>query len=318
LCLGSERPQLIFEGPERSFFLVLTNAPHEPTAPEAVLSAHLIFEAESLDAGADVANRIIANILNCLAYTTNRKFMLKSLKRVIDWTPGIVQREALLFVEKPEWDVAEPGLDVLFVTSAERIMSMQGGEEQQAAMRWYRLALQTETVDEQYSCFWFALEIAAQFLKPPDRIASKCPRCQGPLLCPACNTQPLHRRYPGEAIRHLVERVHPKDVDEIFGTLQLIRHTLMHGGRIEAFRNQLPCSSQEAIDKLAAITRQAIGLMFSNPDPDGPQPLTIGVVPTVVRRRIVGSAYIQTAMRGNPEEPDIRDFPKIDFQIVQD
>jgi uncharacterized NAD(P)/FAD-binding protein YdhS len=142
-------------------------------------------------------------------------------------------------------------------------------------------------------------------------VSSKCPHCQEPLFCATCNTHPLHRPYPGEAIQHLVQRVHPSNADSIFETLQHIRHTLMHGGRIETIRSQLPCTDQEAVGKLAAITRQGIGLMFANPDPEPQTPLTIGIVPTVVRRRIVAKAHITTALGGNPDEPDIANFPSI-------
>ena len=86
--------------------------------------------------------------------------------------------------------------------------------------------------EEQFSYFWFALEVAAKTMKGKEKIASKCPKCQGKLFCEICKDYPLHRRYSGEAIQQVVETVHPADSEQVFKTLQLIRHTLMHGGRI--------------------------------------------------------------------------------------
>ena len=80
----------------------------------------------------------LGEILNFLTYATNRKFALRTLKRVIDWTPGVVDRNAAIFVETPEFDEAEPALGIDFIDTAQRLLAMQGGDAQRAAMRWYR------------------------------------------------------------------------------------------------------------------------------------------------------------------------------------
>jgi hypothetical protein len=157
-------------------------------------------------------------------------------------------------------------------------LAMSSGEEQQAAMRWYRLAIQASIIEEQFSYFWFALEIASENLKGTEKVPSKCPRCQGPLFCEKCGDHPTHRRYPGEAIRQLIQRVHPEGADEIFNTLQTIRHTLMHGGRISSVISELPRDEQEAVNKLAFVTWQAISIMFSKPDTASTEELNLDML----------------------------------------
>jgi hypothetical protein len=188
-------------------------------------------------------------------------------------TLGLTERDATIFHETPEWDIAEPALDHPFIDTAEWVLAVQSDkQEQQAAMRWYRRGIEEENLEDQFAYFWFALEIAAQSLKGDEKVSSKCPKCKGPLFCESCREHPMHRRYQGEAIKHLVERVHPQNLDEVFDALQLIRHTLMHGGRIASVLERLPCNANQAVAKLAFIVWQAINLMFDRPDPYADRP----------------------------------------------
>jgi hypothetical protein len=269
LCLEPTANALTLNGPAGSFLLTLSNAEHDPMLPKSVLIAHLVFEAPKFDKNLrDLALAKLSECLNFLTYTTNRKFEVIFLKRIIDWTPGTVQRQAFIYAERSEWDIAEPGLDQRFMETADRLLTMSSGSsEQQEAMRWYRRGIQSSNIEEQFSCFWFALEILAEALKGPEKVPSRCPRCKGPLFCESCGEHPIHRRYVGEAIQTLIEQVHPDSSGEIFKTLQMIRHTLMHGGRISSIISRLPCDEQQAVTKLAFITWQAISRTFTKPDP---------------------------------------------------
>lgn len=317
LCLEQGANPLVLSCPTDSFTLTLANADHDISLPKSVLSAHLIFEAPSFENTREIAFKKIAEAMNFLTFATNRKFSVVLLKRIIDWTPGIVDRQAIIFVETPEWDVAEPQLDEKFVNTAQCLLAMSSDSEQQEAMRWYRRAIQAEVLEEQFSYFWFALEIIAERLKGSEKVPSKCPHCNGPLYCEVCNKQPVHARYAGEAIKLLIERVHPKDSDEVFKTLQKIRHTLAHGGRISHVIGDLPCSEEQALNKLAFVTWNAISLMFNKPDPDPSAPLDFGYVDNFARRKIVGSAHMVFGRGGDPNNPDIKDFPKVDFSVRQ-
>ena len=318
LCRTPGNAPLQLRGPGGAFSLTLSNLgnPDDPT--EGVLSAQLTFEAASFDkALKEVAYDKLSAILNCLAFTTNRKFVVKKLKRLIDWTPGLQERDAIIYHDSPEWDTAEPALDAKFLDTAERLLTMTSGAEQSAAMRWYRLGLQAEVLEEQFSYFWFALEISAETMKGKENIASKCPRCQGKLFCEICKDYPLHRRYVGEAIQQAIETVHPEDADEIFKTLQLVRHTLMHGGRISSVRDQLPCDEQQAVNKLAFVTWQSIFRMFSNPDPRGEEPFNFGYCDNLVRRTLSFGLHIKTTLKGgDPNNPQLADFPHVQIDAT--
>jgi hypothetical protein len=314
LCLADGAEPLTLNAPDGSFSLTLSNVQDRL---ESVLAAQLIFEADSLDGIRQIASEKLAAILNCLTYATNRKFALKTVKRAIDWTPGTIDRSALVFVETPEFDRAEPELDHDFVDTAERLLAMRAGDEQTAAMRWYRRGIQTDQLEEQFSYFWFALEIASEALKGTERVPSKCPKCNSPLFCEACNDHPTHRRYAGESIQHMVERVFPKNSKEVFDALQTIRHTLMHGGRIASVLSKLPFDDQTAVNTLAVITWRALGQMFDKPDPRPDTPLNFGDPESVVRRTLVAGAKFVTRLKGDPNDPQLRDIPEIKFEAKQ-
>jgi len=317
LCLAPNDSPLTLHAPNGSFSLTLSNTDPDHHLPEAVLSAQVVFEADSFNRNLrTVAFDKLNEILNCLTFTTSRKFSPKRLKRIIDWTPGLVERKAIIYVETPEWDRAEPAFDEKFIDSTERFLAMLSGEEQQAAMRWYRLGIQAEGVEDQFSDFWFALEIAAENMKGSKRATSKCPQCRADLFCKNCGDFPTHRPYPGEAIKQAIERVHPQDSDEIFETLQKIRHALLHGGRISSIISELPCNEEQALNKVAFIARQSIILMSSKPDPRPEAPMNLGYSENITRRTIVGGVTVQATMLGDPANPKLADFPAFHFDVM--
>jgi hypothetical protein len=319
LCLPVGATPLTLNDPGGRFSLTLSNASEaEHAVPEAVLSAQVIFETElgfpeerrEID---ELAHQWLSEALNVLAFTTNRKFVSRTLKRLVDWTPGLIDRDAMIYTETPEWDLAEPELNADYIGTAERLLSMQAGPEHQAAMRWHRIAVQEGVLEQQFSYFWFALEIVAEAVKGAERIPSLCPRCRTPLYCERCQIHPTHRRYPGEAIQELVRRVQPHQPDEVFQVLQRIRHTLMHGGRIADIPD-LPCSDQQAVNKLGVITWNAIAFMANKTDDPRPEaPLTFGVPDHYVRRKLVATAHMRLRLP-NPDNPNIADFPAINFE----
>jgi hypothetical protein len=165
LCLVDGAEPLTLNSPDGMFSLTVSNADANQGLPNAVLSAQLIFESACFDENIRrLALDILEQALNCLTYATNRKFSLQRLKRVIDWTPGIVERQAIIYHETPEWDSAEPALDATFLDTTERLLAMQSGKDQRAAMRWYRLGIQADVLEEQFGYFWFSMEIAAEAL----------------------------------------------------------------------------------------------------------------------------------------------------------
>jgi hypothetical protein len=57
-------------------------------------------------------------------------------------------------------------------------------------------------------------------------------------------------------------------------------------------------------------------MMFNKADPNPDAPLDFGLVENFARRKIVGGAHVVVGMLGgDPENPDIKAFPKFDLSV---
>lgn len=318
LSLPENAQPLGYEDPYGRYALTLKNATGEKRPARAVLSAEMLLEADDLRAAAEAAPLLMADALNFLVLATNHMFRVLLLRRVVDWTPGIVNRQALVFAEVDERDEAVPILEQALVDSAVALSSVSADPAQHAALRWYRLGVQAGHPDEQFSYFWFALEIAAEAMKGPEKVAHHCPHCQGDLYCPTCEKTPVHRRYAGEAIAQMIDRVLPKPeaASEVHGTLSKVRHALMHGGRIEDAVTNLPCDEAQAVNTLATVTWHAIGTMSDGKAATRAEPIQLIPPQNMLRRRLVASAEVQTSMAGDPNAPSLDAFPNLDVSLT--
>ena len=97
LCLALDVSPLTLRGPDGAFSCTISNAGKSPEAPDAVLSAQLIFQAESFDNTLrDVAYDKLAEILNCLLLrqTEVRRQKAEASDR-LDTGPGRTRRDHL-------------------------------------------------------------------------------------------------------------------------------------------------------------------------------------------------------------------------------
>ena len=113
----------------------------------------------------------------------------------------------------------------------------------------------------------------------------------------------------------MVERFYPTNTDEIFKPLQLIRHTLMHGGRIASLADKLPGNPQQAVNIMAFVSWQALLLMFEKIPSGHERPISVGYKDQFVRRTVVATADMTVRMPGDPNNPKIEDLPAVNFKV---
>jgi hypothetical protein len=315
-CLPENDPPLVVRGPFDTYTLTLSNTDAAHHASTGVLAARLVFDANDLHTARPIADDYIGFCLNALTYITGHAFGYNSLKQIVDWSPGKTMRELIRYVETPMRDLAEPALGTEFGPTMEHFLVTQAGEKQQTALRWFRLGLQADKVEDQFTYFWFALEIAAEALKDREKVPSACPHCRGPLYCEACEKHPLHKKYPGQAIKALVDRYADSENPDIFHCLQKIRNTLMHRNRIASVIDSLPCNETDAVNALAHITQEALGEMFTVKNENPPSRLVMARSSDVTRKKIVMSVHASVGMGGDPDKPTFSDLPNIEVTIV--
>lgn len=318
-CLNEVEKQIKLKNSSSLFEVVIKNNPKAGPLSKDALLAEMIFETQDLNSARSQALDNMAQVLNALARTTGGRFDSVNVIRVIDWTPGIIDREAHYFATTRA-KLSFPELDSELARTVERIMAMHNDEISQTVMRWYRMGRRAEGPEEQFMYLWFAIEVAAGALKEAGKITIKCPRCQSDLFCPTCEDTPMRRRMETEAIKDLICSVAPPeaDHDELYKTLIKIRNTLHHGRRLHSIIGELPCTEEQALNAVANIAWRAITRLAdedADPEPDGI--FSFIAIEDVTNNVMVVSSVIGTKfLRGDPNNPQLSDAPDINISMV--
>ena len=321
LCFADDAAEYAINSPEGHFTVTLKNyASSKPFAKRSIVAV-LVFEIDNLDQARDAALDHFATVQNALTFATGAVFQEVIVTKAFDWERGKVERQAAYYAT-PEATLSHPVLDGSILKSAERVMAMHGDEVCQAIMRWYRLGIRSDMLEEQFSYFWFAAEIAAEALKATGKIAPKCPSCNSDLFCPNCDQTPLRKRFSAEAIEDLIHSAAPPagNKDELSKTLFKIRNTLQHGRRMASIIDTLPCTEEQAVNVMARIAWRAIArLADSDADTELEEPLSFIIQDEVHRRTMVMTANIVTQLMGTEHDnPKMENAPAIKLSMVVD
>jgi len=321
ICLSDPAEQFTLNHPSGRFEVVIQNNPRAGPFARDALRVEMIFEVDSLDNAREQAMDNMAIVINALARTTGARFDDMTVIRALDWTPGLIDREARYYATSRA-KVSIPAFGKDFADTAERMMAMHDDDVSQTVMRWYRLGRGAEGPEEQFMYLWFAVEVAAGSLKETGKIAHKCPKCGTDLYCSACGEAPTRRRFETEAIKDLICSVSPPDADhdELYTTLTKIRNTLHHGRRIHSVIDKLPCTQEEALNVLANIAWRAITRLGNeDSDPVPEEPLKFALIENVQNNVMVLSSVVGTRFeKGDPNKPVLSDAPDIKISMVID
>jgi hypothetical protein len=305
--------------PGGQFQIVFRNEKSGFSYIDEVVSAQLTFDAIDLDQAKERSQDLLASALNSLVWVSMSMVRQAKLIRVVDWDPGKVMRDAFIFSESPRIAVPEPILVPELIETAAALHAAQQNDRAQSALRWFRLGIGGSGIEEQFTYLWFALETAAEALKQPGKVRSKCPVCEGDLYCEVCNDHPEHRRFAADAIRDLIVAAYADEHSgrEAFKVLTKIRHTLMHGRRMASVESSLPYDTQRATNELAQIARDAIWKLsdFSGFKAKEMQ-LNIVDVQDVIRGRLIMAARVQTVYGSDPENPVLGDRSGLKINII--
>lgn len=318
-CLAEGQEEISLANPKRAFEVKIRNNPKAgPFAKEALI-AEMLFETPDLDAAKDIALDLMAVVLNALGKVTGGRFEFVNVTRIIDWTPGLIDRQARYFI-KTRAAPSSPFLDHALAGTAERVMAMFNDEVSQTVLRWYRLGMRAQGPEEQFMYLWFAIEVTAGAQKEPGKIAVTCPKCQSNLFCQTCDSTPTRRRFETEAIKDLIWKVSPPNVDnqEIYETLIKIRNTLHHGRRLYSILHELPCTVEQALHVTAQIAWRGITHLADNDaDPRPEDPLTFIKLEDVINRDMVVGLTVETRFeKSDPNAPKLSDAPAIEMNFV--
>lgn len=224
-----------------------------------LLSVQIVFDAPSLDQARELGTAHLVRLLNAFALVTSAAVRTHRTLHIVEYGPGRVMRSALLwddgtrFLKNPE-----PIVDEEFAPTLAKVLNFQPPPAIARALRWYRLGVHAPLSEDQFQYFWFALEILAEHLKPTDKVHSKCPHCKGALYCATCESHPMHRPFPKQAIEHLIRTVVPKIDDSTLQALDTTRNALMHGSTSGEIESNLNRTVVDVVDTVGKIVRETL------------------------------------------------------------
>ena len=296
LSVVADDQTLIISDPRDAFKALIRNIPRSEFTTPFLLSVHIYFEAEALRDAADAAEDHLATCLNMLAFTTGSGFRKHRIRQIVDAEPSLkgAMRDIRMWGDRIEYDDPQPFLDDEHAKTIERLLAFDIPPAIRRAMRWYRLGIDASALDDQFTYFWFALEIVAEFQKPAAKVNDKCPHCQSALYCEKCETHPQHKPYAKQAIRALLMDADKGCDDATVALLDKTRNSLMHGATLREIEGSLPDPHESVIDTLGRLLWKALVKQFPTEMFDGS--LVMGVPSTYVHYKATAVAHIQTVV----------------------
>ncbi|WP_132613159.1 methylamine utilization protein MauJ [Rhizobium laguerreae] len=254
---------LTIKDPRGSYEARIKNIPRSEYTTPFLLSLHLNFDAPGLKEANDVADDLLANCLNMLAFTTGSSFRKHRIRQIVDAEPKQgAMRDVLMWGEVVEYDDPQPFLRPEHTSSIERLLQFDVPPAIRRALRWYRLGIHADSPDDQFTYFWFALEIVAEFQKPTSKVHDKCPHCQSALYCEKCEKHPEHRPYAKQSIRALMMAADGECDEATAALLDQTRNSLMHGATLREIESTLPDPHESVVDILGRILLKALVRQF--------------------------------------------------------
>jgi hypothetical protein len=296
---------LEYSHPDGSFKVRLTNKKVCPIAESPVLDVHLLFEAEDIEVAHKRVKPMVRQFLRWLTFTTHCGFKILAVNRLIDWTPGLSMRDQFIY-HADLTDMPPPAISEELLQTISLLNQNALSPDVNRALRWFANGVAAELMDDQFQCFFFALEILAQVHKSVAPVPDKCPRCQTPLFCEKCEEVPMHRPYAKQAVQQLIEKIAPTWVGG-FETMNVARNGVMHGETIEEIESRISLPFDDLVDRAGQMAWVAI--MNSIQLPAGKNKLALAQASTFIRRSLVARFRMQMGSLGDPNNPTLESQP---------
>jgi methylamine utilization protein MauJ len=315
IILPENVPFLRYDHPASIYTAFLRNIPgtrHDLT----YLSMQFVFDAPSLLEAKRTGEQLAKEFLDYVCLASNLKARLRALLQIFNWEPGdSAMREALYFTKSQAHDDApysalqQPLLDTVALLQAHPV-----NPRLRRAMKWFANGVASKSPDDQFTFFWFVVELIAQIIKEPSRVPDKCPTCREPLYCPTCQTSPLHRPYPKQAIEQLFLKYCSNEPEIFYGRATEARNFLMHGDEVHSIEAALKIEFPNLVNEMGELAWISILNQFT--------PALVNKTPLFLQTNqyvymnLSAKAHVQVGFAPNFENPAPSHFPNLNFTIT--
>jgi hypothetical protein len=316
IILPPEVPVLRYEHPTELFTAFLRNIPEE-RSDLTFLSMQLVFSAPSLTEAKLVGEQLAKEFLNYLCFTSNLKVRLRSILQIFNWEPNTTGiREALYYSRSYAQDDAPyEALDQTLLETINLLQTHPITPRVRRALKWFANGITSIFPDDQFTYFWFVIELIAQVIKEPTPVSDKCPTCANPLYCPHCNATPLHRPYPKQAIEQLFHKYINDKPAEFYNVANEARNLLLHGEEVSTVEARHGIEFSRLVNDVGRLAYISIINQFV--------PVLVNRQPTpmflqashYVRMNMSGVAHFQIGFTPDLQNPDPALFPKVQMTV---
>jgi hypothetical protein len=276
-----------------------------------VLDLYLILDAPHFEMASKSFVELATEFLASLSFVTHTAFKMTRPMRIIDWSTGIKLRSHYTFYDYASEKPTLPALDQAYGSAVALLSSVEQPLAIVRAMRWFAHGLDERRPEDQFQCFFFAIELVAQFAKGRLKVPDTCPTCNGALYCRTCEKTPMHRPFAAQAIEQLIARVRPHDSTSAYKALSTARHALMHGRLVEDFRDDLLTSWSDVVDLAGHVAWEAI-VKYSKLPPGDEHSIAVSHVRSFVSEHYRLTLHATFACDEN--EPRIEDQPSVSIK----
>ncbi|MGA3014677.1 MAG: hypothetical protein ABSD71_11680, partial [Bacteroidales bacterium] len=201
----------------------------------------------------DIGRRQLKEYLHVLSFVTNMSFKIHKLNRIIDWTQGTTERRCLQFQLFPGDELPKAILKEEHFRSLELLQNAKVSIAFKRALKWFSNGIGATSLDDQFEYFWLTIELLAQIHKEPDKVSDECPKCKSPLYCEKCKTYPVHRPYPKQSIKKLIDGITAFNTTGLFEDANEIRNAIMHGKDVDETCKNLNVEMVDVVDALGKV-----------------------------------------------------------------
>lgn len=307
-------PFLRYDHPAATYTAFLRNIP-ETRHDLTYLSMQIVFDAPSLKDAQKVGEPLAKEFLDYLSFMTHLKLRLRDIRQIFDWErDSAAGRDAIYFT--PNYAHDDAPYDMLTQPVLDTITMLQQqptNPRLRRALKWFSNGVSSQYYDDQFAYFWFVIELVAQLMKDTSPVPDRCTTCHTPMYCPTCESSPLHRPYPKQAIQQLFGKFVKDPTDIFYRHATEARNMLMHGDEVSAVEQKLGIDFAKLVDHLGRLAWAAIFNQYT-PGLVGKTPFLIQTN-QYVHMNMLGAAFVQTGFAPNFDNPDPAHFPKIDFTV---
>lgn len=251
----NEKQPVVLEG--TNAITSLRNGPVDNDGAISCLTAEVVGEAESAESATTQLRINLAAQLDILAFVTQSRFKIAREIRLIEWEPHQKSRTIYIIASQDVRYPPEPHPLEIFVNSSKNIEGLNPQPYVRKALKYFRLGLLEEQLDDQFMRFWLALEIIAENLKSDLRSPIVCNKCGAPLTC-ECGHKPSRRPMATDAILNLMNNLNKGAFRSISRKILDARNVLMHGGSVATVEEKCKLSMEELTKHLGVVSWSAI------------------------------------------------------------